>query len=82
MSKWEKLLEKIRNNPKGVTFEEVDKVLRSMGYVPRQPRGGSSHYTYRKKGCMPLTVPRKEPYVKETYVSTVIELWDDFQEEE
>ena len=82
MSKWEKLLEKIRNNPKGVTFEEVDKVLRSMGYVPRQPRGGSSHYTYRKKGCMPLTVPRKEPYVKEAYVRTVIGLWDDFQEEE
>lgn len=82
MSKWEKLLEKIRNNPKAVTFEEVDKVLRSMGYVPSQPRGGSSHYTYRKKGCMPLTVPRKEPYVKETYVRTVIDLWDDFQEEE
>lgn len=31
---------------------------------------------------MPLTVPRKEPYVKETYVRTVIDLWDDFQEEE
>ena len=25
MSKWEKLLEKIRNNPKTVTFDEVDK---------------------------------------------------------
>ena len=24
LSKWEKLLEKIRNNPKTVTFDEVD----------------------------------------------------------
>ena len=27
MSKWEKLLEKIRSNPKAVTFEEVNKAL-------------------------------------------------------
>lgn len=81
MSKWEKLLQRIRNNPKTVTFEEVDKVLRSIGYKSSQPRGGSSHYTYRKKGCMPLTVPRKEPYVKETYVRIVIDLWDEAQED-
>ncbi len=80
LSKWEKLLQKIRNNPKTVTFEEIDKVLRSMGYMPNQPRGGSSHYTYRKKGCMPLTVPRKASYVKEAYVKVVIDLWDSSQE--
>ena len=43
------------------------------GYICNQPRGGSSHYTYRKKGKYPLTIPKKEPYVKETYVRLVIE---------
>ncbi|WP_295158626.1 type II toxin-antitoxin system HicA family toxin [Selenomonas sp. AE3005] len=80
MSKWEKLLQKIRNNPKTVTFDEIDKVLRSLGYTASQPRGGSSHYTYRKNGRMPLTVPRKAPYVKEAYVKTVMDLWDESQE--
>ncbi len=82
MSKWEKLLQRIRNNPKTVTFEEIDKVLREIGYLPSQPRGGSSHYTYRKKGRMPLTVPRKAPYVKEAYVRVVIDLWSESQNEE
>lgn len=49
LSKWEKLLEKIRNNPKTVTFEEVDKVMRRLGYDGKFPRTGSSYCTYRKK---------------------------------
>lgn len=77
MSTWEKLLEKVRNNPKTVTFEEVDKILRRKGYEARQPGGGSSHYTYRKKGHPPLTVPRKEPYIKEEYVKQVISIMDE-----
>ena len=39
MSRWEKLLERIRNNPKTVTFEEVDKILCRLGYERRQPSG-------------------------------------------
>ena len=49
MSKWEKLIARIRNNPKAVSFEEVAKVLESIGYEKRQPRSGSSHWTFRKK---------------------------------
>lgn len=77
MSKWEKLLEKIRNNPKTVTFEEVDKVMKRLGYDGKFPRSGSSHYTYRKPGHTPVTVPRHEPYVKEEYVKQVIEAMDE-----
>ena len=25
------------------------------------PRSGSSHYTFRKQGCMPITIPKYEP---------------------
>ena len=73
MSQWEKLLERIRNNPTTVTFEELDKILVRSGYEKRQYGGGSSHYTFRKKGKLPLTIPKKSPYVKEEYVKLVIE---------
>ena len=73
MSQLVKLLERIRNNPKTVTFEELDKILCRDGYERRQPGGGSSHYIYRKKGQPPLTIPKKTPYVKEEYVKLVIE---------
>ena len=35
LSQWEKLLERIRNNPKTVTFEEVAKILCKLGYEQR-----------------------------------------------
>ncbi len=73
MSQLEKLLERIRNNPKTVTFDELDKILCRNGYEKRQPGGGSSHYTFRKSGKPPLTIPKKSPYVKEEYVKLVIE---------
>lgn len=43
-----------------------------MGYTARQPRGGSSHYTFRKPGCMPITIPRHTP-LKKAYILLVAE---------
>ena len=34
------------------------------------PRGGSSHYTFRKEGCMPIAIPKHEP-IKKVYVEMV-----------
>lgn len=34
------------------------------------PRSGSSHYIFRKQGCMPITVPKHEP-IKKVYVEMV-----------
>ncbi len=73
MSKLEKLLQRIKNNPKTVRFEELDKVLRREGYEPSQPRGGSSHYTYKKFGGRSITIPRQLPYVNECYVRDVLD---------
>ena len=73
MSKLEKLLKRIKNNPKSVRFEELDKILRREGYEPSQPRGGSSHYTYRKSGYRTITIPRQIPYINECYVRDVLE---------
>ena len=34
------------------------------------PRSGSSHYTFRKPGCQPITIPKHEP-IKAVYVEMV-----------
>ena len=34
------------------------------------PSGGSSHYTFRKDGCNPITIPKHEP-IKVVYVRMV-----------
>ncbi len=73
MSKLEKLLQRIKNNPRTVRFEELDKILLRADYEKTQPRGGSSHYTYRKTGSRMITIPRQIPYVNECYVRDVLE---------
>jgi len=72
MSKLEKLLQRIKNNPKTVRFEDLDKILVNAGYERTQPRSGSSHYTYRKLACEPITIPYHRPYIREIYVQIVI----------
>ncbi len=81
MSKSEKLLEKIRNNPKAVSFDDLDKVLRGCGFVRRQPRSGASHYYYTF-GALTLSVPYKRPYVREIYVKQALALIEQATESE
>lgn len=72
MSKLKKLLEKIRNNPRQVRFDEMDKILLHYGFTKRQPRSGSSHYTY-KLGSVRLTIPFEQPHIKLSYVELALE---------
>ena len=73
MSKWEKLLQKILSLSKDMRFDELRRVLESYGYEMNAPRGGSSHYTFRKDGCQPITSPKHEP-IKKVYVQMVKEI--------
>ena len=70
MSKFEKLLSRIMSLNKGMRFNELKKILESFGYTMTAPRGGSSHYTFRKAGCNPITIPKHEP-IKKVYVELV-----------
>jgi predicted RNA binding protein YcfA (HicA-like mRNA interferase family) len=70
MSKWDKLLARICALSKDLRFDELRKVLESYGYVMNAPKGGSSHYTFRKEGCQPITIPMHEP-IKKVYVEMV-----------
>lgn len=70
MSKWDKLLTRIRSLSKDLRFEELCKILESYGYERNAPKSGSSHYTFRKPGCQPITIPKHEP-IKKVYVEMV-----------
>lgn len=71
MSKKEKLLQTIKNNPKNIDFETLKKVLESFGYESNN--SGGSHWVFRKSGCDSITIPYKRP-VKAIYVKKVIEI--------
>lgn len=70
MSRWSKLLKKICSLSPDMSFEELRKVLESYGYEMHSPREGSSHATFRKAGCNPITIPKHEP-IKTVYVEMV-----------
>lgn len=70
MSKWDKLISRIRSLSKDLRFEELKRILESYGYEMKAPRSGSSHYTFRKPGKRPITIPKHEP-IKTAYVEMV-----------
>lgn len=65
MTKKDKLIQKILEN-RIISFQEADKILVSLGYIPDTPSSGSSHVTYRKDPLDKITLVanRKElkPY--------------------
>ena len=73
MTRWDKLIEKICNLSNDLRFDELKKVLESYSYEMTASKGGSSHFVFRKKGCMPITIPKHEP-IKKTYVKMVREI--------
>ena len=70
MSKWEKLINDILNMSRNMRFEELKRVLETYGYVMQGTKGGSSHFTFRKPGKNPITIPAHEP-IKKVYVEMV-----------
>ncbi|MBR3746374.1 MAG: type II toxin-antitoxin system HicA family toxin [Selenomonadaceae bacterium] len=71
MSKLEKLLQRIRNNPKTVRFEEIEKLLLRHGFIESQSGGGSSHYIFKRDETF-ITIPRHGKFVNEVYILKAI----------
>ena len=74
MSKKEKLKKAISNNPKNVKFEDLKKILESIGYTARN--GGGSHFVFTKDNSITLTIPYNRP-VKVIYVKQVIKILEE-----
>lgn len=81
MSKWDKLIQAILKRDKGLRFEDLAKALIKMGYTQHQPKSGSSHYTFRKPNCNPITIPKHKPLNK-AYIELVARLVEEYLEME
>jgi len=71
MSRKDKLIDAIKNNPKNVRFQDLRKILESIGYIA--VNNGGSHFVFTKDNAISLTIPYKKP-VKVVYVKQVIKI--------
>jgi hypothetical protein len=80
MSKRDKILERFRQNPKNVRFEEIETLLLNLGFTMRQK--GTSH-AFFKLGSHIINIPIRKPFVKQFYVTLLLDELDKlFAEEE
>lgn len=77
MTKRKKRLERIRQNPKNVSFEELRRVVESFGFTLNRVKG--SHYIFDvqlEEQVESLVIPFKKPHVKPVYVKRCLEIID------
>ena len=80
MSQWNKLIERILILDKSLRDDELSKAMKKIGYISKQPRGGSSHVTFRKKGRYPVTIPKGNP-VNIAYIELVRDAVEQYESE-
>lgn len=76
MSKVEKQLERMRNNPRDWRIEDLQAIADRLGIAYRQP--GSSHVTFRSRLGGKLTVPAHKP-IKPIYIKQFLVLIDNLE---
>jgi len=67
MSKWDKRISKIRQNPKHVRFEDLETILLGLGFNKRQESTSHVVFTF---GVHRMIVPKSHgtPFIKEIYI--------------
>ena len=73
MTKQDKLLNRFRQNPRNVRFEEIDALLSKLGFTKRI-RGSHATYTYREYR---ITVPYRRPFLLPVYVKQILIILDE-----
>jgi len=74
MSKFDKIIIKMRNNPRDWRIDDLKAVAERLGVEYRQP--GTSHVTFRLKSGAKLTVPAHKP-IKSIYIKQFLDLLDE-----
>lgn len=74
MSKFDKLIIKMRNNLRDWRIEDLQAVAERLGIEYRQP--GTSHVTFRFPNGSKVTVPAHKP-IKPVYVKQFLDLLDE-----
>ena len=78
MTKRDKRVERMRQNPRSVRPDELDTVFRDAGFTARQR--GTSHKVYTD-GIRSLSVPQHGPFLKPEYVERALDLLNAKEEE-
>ena len=74
MSRKRKLFDRIKNNPKDVSFHDLDQLLRETGFCLREQKSGTSHNVYKNKSCPDLLTIPKKGTIGEVYVKRALKL--------
>ena len=75
MSGIEKLIEKMKNQPNGIKFSEVEKILNYMDFYETRQKG--SHKRFKNKATNEtLTLPVQNP-LKAIYIKQILKLLGD-----
>jgi predicted RNA binding protein YcfA (HicA-like mRNA interferase family) len=72
-----KLIERLKNNPKGATFDDMKTLLLQEGFDLDRVTG--SHHIFKKPGVT-FVIPVHKNRVKSVYVKRVIELIEEVKE--
>ena len=60
-----KIIEKMKNQPRGVRLEEGEKVLAAYGYSFKRQKGSHRHYLNEQGDLITLKEPLKISYIDE-----------------
>ena len=60
-----KIIEKMKNQPRGVRLEEAEKVLAAYGYNLKRQKGSHRHYLNKQSDLITLKDPLKISYINE-----------------
>jgi len=77
MSKKKKALEKIRNNPKTVSFRDLETILIRLGFRMRQ----SGSHCFFTRGDRRFGFPNRQPYILPVYVKHFLQLMDELEDD-
>lgn len=75
-----KLRDRLRQHPNNTSFDDLDTLLRLLGYELRRVNG--SHHIYSKKGFPPINVTRHGAQVHKDAVDEVVSVADQILEDE
>ena len=77
----DKLLAKIKENPKHVTFDELKKLFEMFNFEVEAPKGGS-HYKARLNEYRFILSKPHGKHLKETYVKEALMIFEEIRDNE
>jgi predicted RNA binding protein YcfA (HicA-like mRNA interferase family) len=66
----EKIIEKMKSQPHGISFSEAERVLAACGYIFERQKG--SHRRYGN-GKIHITLPKQNP-LKAAYIAAILDI--------